>query len=186
MFFSWEIHTCNYFCFIIYLFIFILFLTLCFWHSHYLLFFFLSKTWLCEHFSILNRYKLLFLEHVWFYFNFFMFLCYHELWFSYHHYYYDYFHGSCSYYYFCHCHWYYYFFYIIIVSVLLTFIVLAFIILFYPCIYRICLNFKQMTSPNIAQSWQQKHWDCITDTVFVWFTLLKIFFWSQTIIFCPW
>ena len=122
---------------------------------------FFSKAWLCERFSILNRYKLLFLEHVWFYFNFFMFLCHHQLWFSYHYYYYDYFHGSCSYYYFCHCHWYYYFFYIVIVSMLLTFIVLAFIILFYPCIYRICLNFKQMTWPNILQSWQQKHWDCI-------------------------
>ena len=39
-------------------------------------------------------------------------------------------------------------------SLLLTFIFLDFTIMFYFCIYRIILNFKQMTWPNIVQSWQ--------------------------------
>ena len=39
-------------------------------------------------------------------------------------------------------------------SMLLTFIFLVFTILFYLCMYRIFLYFKQMTWPNIVQSWQ--------------------------------
>ena len=39
-------------------------------------------------------------------------------------------------------------------SMLLTFIFQVFTILFYLCIYGIVLHFKQMTWPNIVQSWQ--------------------------------
>ena len=39
-------------------------------------------------------------------------------------------------------------------SMILTFIYLVFTILFYLCIYRIFLKFKQMTWPAIVQSWQ--------------------------------
>ena len=55
-----------------------------------------------------------------------------------HHCYYDYF----CYYCFCHCHCH---FIISSFSMLLTFISLVFTILLYLCIFRIFLNFKQMT-----------------------------------------
>ena len=36
------------------------------------------------------------------------------------------------------------------------------IILFHLCKYRIFPNSERMRWPNIVQSWQQRHWDCIS------------------------
>ena len=84
---------------------------------------------------------------------------------------------------FCsHSHHYCYCFVIVIIissfSMLLTFIFLVFTILFYLCIYQIFLNFKQMMWPNFVQSWQSRHWDCISvfDGNFE-HCLLNSFFW---------
>ena len=66
-------------------------------------------------------------------------------------------------------------------SMLLTFIFLVFTILFYLCIYQIFLNFKQMTWPNIVQSWRYRHRDCISvfDGNFEHY-LLNLFFWRSS------
>ena len=43
---------------------------------------------------------------------------------------------------------------VIIISSFSMLLPLFFTIVFYLCIYRIFLNFKQMTWPNIVKSWQ--------------------------------
>ena len=116
----------------------LLFLVLCFWYLHYVIFAFQQNRAFCT-FSLLSRHELVLLEHLLFSFNIFMFLYdYH-----YHHYCYDIFHYYC--------------FYFIFLSLFLLLLFLhtsstSFCI--YLCINRIFLNFKHMTWPNIVQSWQ--------------------------------
>ena len=77
-------------------------------------------------------------------------------------------------------------------SMLLTFIFLVFTILFYLCIYRIFLNFKQIMWPKhcsklalkILRLYQCLWWEFWT--LFAYLILLTIFFWSDTVMFCPW
>ena len=91
-----------------------------------------NKRWLSERFSLLSRYELLLLEHFLFCFNVFIFLYDYQFLFSF---------SSFSH-------------HISSFWMLLTLIFLFCTILFYLCIYPMFFTFKQMTWPNIVQSWQ--------------------------------
>ena len=89
-----------------------------------------------------------------------------------------------------HCYYGYFFIIVFVIviaiiissfSMLLIFIFLVFTILFYLCVYRIFLNLKQMTWPNIVQNWQERHWYC--NRVFnrnFEHCLLNLFFWRSS------
>ena len=70
---------------------------------------------------------------------------------------------------------------IFLFSMVLPFIFLVFTFLFYLCIYQMLLKFKQMMWPKIVQSWQQRHWDCISvfDGNFE-HCMLNLFFWRSS------